>query len=308
MGIKPEQTHKTLVNKWCPHQELNLNPRFRNSIGLSPGVSSRGMDDMPVLKRGLTRWLVVHRAGKTPSTRRFYWQVIKQIRRAWHSILERPLDQVNGDDVARFAAACDYFCASRWNGMLTVLHELVPVSRSLKRRPLKLTRPPPPTQQEFARLIEEAEQLARSHAALVVEFLACTGLRIGSARALRWPDVHADRIEYIGKGGRLCSVPIINGLRSSLERLRELDDGNGFVLPRASIRRGLAKACERAGLRTLNHHDFRHMFITRCVESGVDLPTIARWIGHNDGGALLSKRYFHLLDGHSQEMAARVKI
>jgi hypothetical protein len=30
MDIKTEQTHKTLENKWCPHQELNLNPRFRN--------------------------------------------------------------------------------------------------------------------------------------------------------------------------------------------------------------------------------------------------------------------------------------
>jgi integrase len=120
--------------------------------------------------------------------------------------------------------------------------------------------------------------------------------------------VYEDRIEYIGKGGRLCSVPIINGMRGVLDRLQELDDGSGYVLPRASIRTGLAKACDRAGVRRLTHHDFRHMFATRSIESGVDIPTVARWLGHNDGGALLSRRYFHLLDGHSQAMAAKVRI
>ena len=261
-----------------------------------------------VLKRALTRWLVVHRAGKAVTTRRFYWQIVKQIRRAWRGILSTAVDEVNADDVARFASACGHFCPSRWNGMLSVLHATVPAARSLKRRPVRLTRPPPPTQQEFARLVEEAEQLARSNAREVIEFLAHSGLRITAARNVRWTDVHAERIEYLGKGGRLCSVPIIDGMRGILERLRKLDDGSGFVLPRVAIRTGLAKACARAGLRNLTHHDFRHMFITRCVESGVDIPTVARWVGHNDGGALLSKRYFHLLDGHSQRMAAKVKI
>jgi integrase len=133
-------------------------------------------------------------------------------------------------------------------------------------------------------------------------------LRITAARNVRWSDVHAERIEYVAKGGRVCSVPILNGMRDVLDRLRALDDGSGHVLPQEAIRRGLAKACARAGLRRLSHHDFRHMFTTRCIESGVDVPTTARWLGHQDGGALLSKRYFHLLDGHSREMAAKVRI
>jgi hypothetical protein len=40
----------------------------------------------------------------------------------------------------------------------------------------------------------------------------------------------------------------------------------------------------------------------------VDLPTVARWRGDSDGGALLSKRYFHLLDAHSRAMAQRVQL
>jgi integrase len=263
---------------------------------------------MVTLARALTRWLVIHRVGKTPDTRRYYWQTVKQIRRAWRGILSKPVDQVNADDVATFALRCDYFCASRWNGMLTVLHATVPAAHSLKRRPVKLTREPPPSPQQFAELVSVAGKLARSKAGLVIEFLGHTGLRISAARRVRWTDVHADRIEYVAKGGRLCSVPLINGMQSVLARLHEVDDGSGYVLPREGIRNGLKRACAAAGLRSLSHHDFRHMFTTRCIESGVDLPTVARWRGDSDGGALLSKRYFHLLDAHSRAMAQRVQL
>jgi hypothetical protein len=45
---------------------------------------------------------------------------------------------------------------------------------------------------------------------------------------------------------------------------------------------------------------------TRCVESGIDIPTVARWLGHSDGGMLALKIYGHLRREHSQSMAARV--
>ena len=80
------------------------------------------------------------------------------------------------------------------------------------------------------------------------------------------------------------------------------------MLPQAECKRSLDAACERAGVPHLSHHDFRHLFATRCIQSGVDLPTVARWLGHRDGGALLAKIYFHLADEHSQAMAARVRI
>jgi integrase len=43
----------------------------------------------------------------------------------------------------------------------------------------------------------------------------------------------------------------------------------------------------------------RHLFATRCIESGVDMPTVSRWFGHKDGGALAMKTYGHLLREHS---------
>ena len=47
----------------------------------------------------------------------------------------------------------------------------------------------------------------------------------------------------------------------------------------------------------ITHHDLRHFFATICIESGVDVPTIAD-IEHKGGGALAMKNGKHLRDEH----------
>lgn len=69
----------------------------------------------------------------------------------------------------------------------------------------------------------------------------------------------------------------------------------------------LEKACEKIGVARLTHHDLRHLFATRCIESGVDIPTVSRWLGHKDGGGLAMRTYGHLRNEHSQAMAQKVK-
>jgi integrase len=49
-----------------------------------------------------------------------------------------------------------------------------------------------------------------------------------------------------------------------------------------------------------------HLFATRHIEAGADIPTVSRWLGHKDGGALAMRVYGHLRDEHSQKMAKRV--
>jgi integrase len=56
----------------------------------------------------------------------------------------------------------------------------------------------------------------------------------------------------------------------------------------------------------ITHHDLRHLFATHCIESGVDIPTVSRWLGHKDGGALAMKTYGHLRREHSIAQAQRV--
>ncbi|MES1180609.1 MAG: tyrosine-type recombinase/integrase, partial [Verrucomicrobiota bacterium] len=62
----------------------------------------------------------------------------------------------------------------------------------------------------------------------------------------------------------------------------------------------------KLGISRFTHHDLRHLFATRCIESGVDIPTVSRWLGHKDGGALAMKTYGHLRDEHSTKMAQKV--
>jgi hypothetical protein len=40
--------------------------------------------------------------------------------------------------------------------------------------------------------------------------------------------------------------------------------------------------------------------------AGCDVQTVAAWLGHRDGGALLCRTYAHLLNQHKQAMAQRV--
>jgi integrase len=73
-----------------------------------------------------------------------------------------------------------------------------------------------------------------------------------------------------------------------------------------SAKRCLATACRRLGYPHFTHHDFRHFFATTCIESGVDIPTVSRWLGHKDGGALAMRVYGHLRQEHSFSMVKRV--
>jgi integrase len=61
-----------------------------------------------------------------------------------------------------------------------------------------------------------------------------------------------------------------------------------------------------AGLPSFGFHDLRHFFASFCVMSGVDLMTIAAWLGHQDGGVLIGQVYGHLLDKHRQRAAEMV--
>ena len=59
-------------------------------------------------------------------------------------------------------------------------------------------------------------------------------------------------------------------------------------------------------LQKFGFHDARHHFISYAVMSGIDFMTIAKWVGHKDGGILIGKVYGHLSDEHRKLQAARM--
>jgi integrase len=176
-----------------------------------------------------------------------------------------------------------------------------------------------PSSEDFKTLIHEIrtrkENGYRHNNADLVEFLAYSGMRISEAIAVTWKDIEMDRI-YIkpGKNSQSRRIPILPSMADLLRRLRqtprsfrdpEREEGN-HVLSVTSCADALSHACEKLGLHHLTHHDLRHLFATRCIESGVDIPTVSKWLGHSDGGALAMRTYGHLRDEHSQATAAKV--
>lgn len=173
-----------------------------------------------------------------------------------------------------------------------------------------------PSLEDFRRLV--AAIRARGHrfsreSADWIEFMAYTGMRPKEMRALEWRHVHEDAgfVEvWGGKAGtknyQMRPVPVIPPLRELLARMRADRLCVGPVFSVKSPHCALWSACDRLGLPRQRIYNLRHLFATACLESGVDVPTFAKWLGHRDGGALAMRTYVHPRDEHRQRMAEKV--
>ena len=177
-----------------------------------------------------------------------------------------------------------------------------------------------PEPEQFVKLIETIEDGGgrfSKDCADLVRFLAFGGCRISEARQVKWADVDFERSEikvHNAKRSRTSShhpfrhVPIIPAMLQLLERLRceNPHEPNDRVCVLGECEKSLTRACKINGISRITHHDLRHLFATRCIEAGVDIPTVSRWLGHVDGGALAMKVYGHLRRTHSQQAAQLV--
>lgn len=141
------------------------------------------------------------------------------------------------------------------------------------------------------------------------ELLATSGMRREEAQASTVADDRGDEFKIWGTKSASSerTIPVNPALRQVLDRIkgRRSDPAAKLCIhtePRLAVRR----ACKRLGLPALRNHDFRHYFASVCIASGVDVPTVSRWLGHSDGGALAMKTYGHLMKDASQAAAARV--
>jgi integrase len=100
---------------------------------------------------------------------------------------------------------------------------------------------------------------------------------------------------------------LLEDLRSNPRAVRDLKRLNAnFVLAVTECQKAIDGACAKLGIKRVVHHDLRHLFATACIESGIDIPTVAKWLGHKDGGALAMKTYGHLRTEHALQMAKKV--
>ncbi|MEI6193658.1 MAG: integrase [Verrucomicrobiota bacterium] len=156
-----------------------------------------------------------------------------------------------------------------------------------------------------------------------LRLLCYSGARKAEATHLRWSDVdwHNGQLT-IGADGEVKNrkwrvVDFNPDLEKHLKEMhaRKAPDSDWlFPSPRRGekdrpvkeFRESLTLAREAAGLPKFGFHDCRHFFISMCVMSGIDFMTIARWVGHQDGGILIGKVYGHLSNEHARRQARKI--
>ena len=139
-----------------------------------------------------------------------------------------------------------------------------------------------------------------------IEFLGLAGLGQAEAGAINRAhvDLESSRmIVYRHKTDVGFVVPIYPQLRPLVEKLCNGKKQSERLFAIAQARQALANACKRLELPPYTHRSLRRMFITRAIEKGVDVKTVAEWQGRRDGGKLILQTYSHVRPEHSNRMA-----
>ena len=275
---------------------------------------------------------VDRRVGIKQRTRDYWRETLKALRKSWPALDQMQLRSITEADLKTWARGyADSASTTRYNNTVHLLRHILDVgidegvlaynfANKLERVGVEPKDPPLPTLAQFNALISEMWQghgrFSKACADLAAG-LAFTGCRLGEARWLTWGDIDLDigRIYVRGhpetgtKGGEKRRVRILPDARKLFERMRRdfPDDGpEDKVFRVGECQKAINRATKKIGMKRITHHDLRHFFATRCIESGVDIPTVSRWLGHKDGGVLAMKTYGHLRDEHDQAQAERV--
>jgi integrase len=270
-------------------------------------------------------------AGKKPRTKAYYEERISTLLKSWPGLERMDARKISETDCktwsARFAPSIS---ATAYNHTISILRHILAIAVevgcrydnpavSLKRlaeRPKPLSLPTAVLFNQFLSAIENAGGSSSRDCAVLVRFLAYGGFRKSEAANVLWGDVDFERDEITVRGdeetgtknGEVRRVPMIREMRCLLEQLRANPSttSESAVMKVNECQKAMDRAAKQVGMKRITHHDLRHLFATRCIESGVDIPTVSRWLGHKDGGALAMRVYGHLRHEHSASMAKRV--
>lgn len=277
-----------------------------------------------------------------PQSKKYRLWCLGKLQKTWPQLWELRLDQITPKACMDWAAelhgkiACHYY-----NNVIGTLKQVVEsgikahkeatgVTLENSAAVLKKTRILQkelqlPESPQFHLLIENIRKRSGGWGPRVgdlAEFLAYSGMRIKEAVYVNWEDVDWKQCEIVVRGkpvpvgqapaiknGEIRRIPIIDNMQKLLTRLKDELGGQtqGRIMQVGKCNEALARACHEIGIKKITHHDLRHLFATRSIESGVDVPTVARWLGHKDGGTLALKTYSHLRNEHSRKMGEKVK-
>ena len=278
-----------------------------------------------------------------PSTKTRHETAVKAILKTWRDLPLRDARRVTPTDCQQWATSAlregtgfvapnakttrKGMSASSFNKCVDTLRTIFEIARehgvtyqnpvaSVSKARMRQKRLELPSVAQFHAIVKSvAEAGARQSkdCADLIRFLAYSGARISEANALRWQDVDPEKECLVIAGTKSASsnrvIPIfppLAGLLMEIQTRRGVEPTYAPVLQVKECKGALRAGCTAVGAKPITHHDLRHLFATRCIKSGVDIPTVSRWLGHADGGALAMRTYGHLRQEHSSAQARKV--
>jgi len=185
---------------------------------------------------------------------------------------------------------------------------------------------------EFIRLTEATRKLPNSIQLLTwISTSAYTGLRPSEVIYLEWKDIYFDQDKiYVRpkngnplKTGKFRVVPLNPELKPILLTWKtEWDNIKGqsghnhdwvFIYPAdptkrsQGFRKSFTHACRDAKVVPKSRYEFRHFFISQSIMQGIDLLTIATWVGHSSP-QMIYKHYGHLSPSWQGEQMNRLSL
>jgi integrase len=267
-----------------------------------------------------------------PSTLHYWDQIFVALLKSWPGLTNREIRRITKTDCKEWARKFRKAASpTRYNNTVSGLKHVFEVAKDagimygnpaekLDRVPVRAKQLTLPSGDQFLQIVDAVEHAGAWCSRDCAEFvrgLAFTGCRKGEANQMTWRDVDFDAGEIVVRGDletatknwTVRRVPLIPDARALFDQMRakracEPLDAKLFRV--SECQKALDRACKKVGVDRITHHDLRHLFATRCIESGVDIPTVSRWLGHKDGGALAMKTYGHLRREHSIAQAQRV--
>lgn len=155
---------------------------------------------------------------------------------------------------------------------------------------------------ERAKLLEQVQQPTLK---LLFEFYIYTGCRRSEALALTWDD-----IDLIGKKINIPGtkteaservLPMSKPLFNIIEKLSHGATNNKvFNYSPDYVSKQFKKYCPKHKL-----HDLRHTFATICLESGVSIRVVQKWLGHTSIDTT-ARIYTHVIDEFQRKEAEKI--
>jgi integrase len=200
-------------------------------------------------------------------------------------------------DKVRVMMNRSYVLAAKWNIPGSARNPVAAVSRPRydNRRERFLT------SDEATRLLEACSASSSPILRPIVHLLVLTGARRGELLNARWEHISVERNAWLipdSKTGKARYVPLSQAALDVIAGLSRYPDCPWLVpnpdtkQPFVSIKRAWDTARKAANLPGLRLHDLRHSAASFMVNSGVDLLSVGKILGHADYQS--SMRYSHL--------------